>query len=345
MAEQPDGPDGPDVLGGVRLVVGVDAGGTSTRAGLADARGTVLRTGRAGPGNALSVPVRELAGTLAQAIAEAVPEGERARVGAVVGGFAGASAEDLDGDADGAGAGMGGPRAMAALRDALRGLGIPPGVVEVRGDVEIAFASAPGAPRDGLTLIAGTGAVAARLAERRVVALVDGHGWLLGDAGSGYWIGRRAVRAVLRVLDGRVPWTTLVPAVTGHLTGRPLDALPAGMSERRRASTAVVVAAQSRPPARLGLLCPLVVAAAGEGDRTAVRILEGAADRLTDTVRALGPHPGETLVTAGGLLSPAGPLLARVRARTTSLGLRLDPVTDGVQGACTLAAESLAAVR
>lgn len=347
-----DGTQEPGGSGGADLVVGVDAGGTSTRAALADSRGRVLGTGRAGAGNALSVPVPELARTLALALAGAVPEGERGRVRAVVAGFAGATTQDTRGGGrvDGGGhadggrgdGGKGGPRALTALAEALGGLGMAPGTVLVCGDVEAAFTSAPGAPRDGIVLIAGTGAVAARLAGRRPVAVVDGHGWLLGDAGSGFWIGRRAVRAVLRALDGRGRWTVLVPAVTAALLGRPLDALPAGAGERHVVTAAIVRVAQSRPPALLGLLAPLVVTAAAGGDPTASRILDGAAGRLTAAVGALGPRAGETLVTSGGLLGPNGPLLPRVRARTAALGLDPVSVADGVQGACTLAAEAWA---
>ncbi|MFD8814151.1 ATPase, partial [Streptomyces sp. NPDC059627] len=67
-----------------RWVVGIDAGGTRTRAVLADAAdGRVLGEGLAGPGNALAVPAPDLADHLAEAVASAVPEAGRARVAAV----------------------------------------------------------------------------------------------------------------------------------------------------------------------------------------------------------------------------------------------------------------------
>ncbi|MCZ4516411.1 ATPase, partial [Streptomyces sp. ActVer] len=74
------------------LVVGLDVGGTRTRAVLASAvDGRVLGQGAAGPGNALTVPVPLLTDHLAEAVARAVPEPDRARVVAVAGGFAGAA--------------------------------------------------------------------------------------------------------------------------------------------------------------------------------------------------------------------------------------------------------------
>ena len=74
-----------------------------------------------------------------------------------------------------------------------------------------------------------------------------GHGWLLGDEGSGFWLGREAVRAALRALDAAAPAARRVGAQRrrGHrLTGRGL-----------------IQAVNSRPPIRLAELAPLVTAA------------------------------------------------------------------------------------
>lgn len=123
------------------------------------------------------MPVAPLTDHLADAVGQAVPEAVRGRVVAVNGGFAGA-----------AGAGTDDPgrrNALAALTGALQRLGITPRSVGVSTDVEAVFASAPGAPADGLALIAGTGAVAVRLTGRCGTAVADGDGRLLGDDGSG----------------------------------------------------------------------------------------------------------------------------------------------------------------
>ncbi|WP_326731221.1 BadF/BadG/BcrA/BcrD ATPase family protein [Streptomyces phaeochromogenes] len=200
------------------LVVGLDAGGTRTRAVLASAvDGRVLGQGLSGPGNALTVPVPLLTEHLAEAVARAVPDPDRARVVAVAGGFAGAAetAPDEPGRLN----------ALAALTAALRRLGIAAESVGVSSDIEAAFASAPGAPADGLALVAGTGAVAMRIIDRRCAVTVGGDGWLLGDDGGGFWIGRSAVRAALRMADGRGGPTTLADAV-GRALGVPIEALP-----------------------------------------------------------------------------------------------------------------------
>lgn len=341
------------------LVVGLDAGGTRTRAVLAAAAdGRVLGEGAAGPGNALTIPLPRLTEHLAEAVARAVPASARGRVVAVAGGFAGATgaSEDEPGRLN----------ALAALTAALGPLGITAGRIGISSDIEAAFASAPGAPADGLALVAGTGAVAMRITDRRCTATVDGDGWLLGDDGSGFWIGREAVRAALRMADGRGGATVLAAAV-GRALGLPAEVLPDADSAgpetegslagsgagdpsydtpvphgwprpRREAyRMRLLPVVMAGPPTRLARLAPLVAEAAREKDRTAAAILDEAVDRLTDSIRALEPRGGERVVATGGLLGPEGPLSAPLTARLETLGLTLDWVADGCPGAVAFA--------
>jgi N-acetylglucosamine kinase-like BadF-type ATPase len=308
------------------LVVGLDAGGTRTRAVLAAAEdGRLLGEGAAGPGNALTVPVPRLTDHLAEAIGQAVPDRARARVVAVSGGFAGATAASTEEP--------GHVNARTALTAALRRLGIAADRLRVCSDIEAAFASAPGTPADGLALVAGTGAVALRITDRRSTATVDGDGWLLGDDGSGFWIGRSAVRAALRMADGRGAATALAVSV-GRALGVPGEALPGDGDWPRAHREAYRMHVL---PARLARFAPLVVEAAREKDTVAEGILDEAADQLTDTVRALEPNPGERIVATGGLLGPEGPLTAPLTTRLHALGLTLDWVPDGCRGAVALA--------
>ena len=322
------------------LVVGIDAGGTRSRACLAPAApgGKPLGHGTGGPGNALGVGRAALTRHLGAALAGAVPPELRGRVAAVFGGFAGAT--------PGLGPERGADLALSCLTDALTAAGITPAAVAVGGDTEIALAAAPGVPADGLVLVAGTGAIAARLAGRQRAMVVDGHGWLLGDEGSGFWLGDRAVRAALEALDGRGPWTSLVDAVAAHyLTPEEYEASAPARRLGPRAGAeacyvlaeAVVSAAYDQAPALLARLSPVAVAAAGAGDEVARRLLDQAADLLVGSVRALSPRAGEPLVATGGLLGPGGPLLERVTGRLDGLGLRIFPVRDGGAGAAALA--------
>jgi len=66
--------------------------------------------------------------------------------------------------------------------------------------------------RPGAVVAAGTGVVTLAVGADSW-ARVDGWGHTLGDAGSGFWIGRAGLRAVLRAFDGRGPATALTPIV------------------------------------------------------------------------------------------------------------------------------------
>ena len=112
-------------------VVGLDAGGTRTRAVLAPVHGGDPEgEGVSGPGNALTVPGPQLTQHLAEALAQAVPEALRSRVVAVAGGFAGASRTAPDEP--------GRVKAHAALTVALCRLGIG---ADIEADAESWFKS------------------------------------------------------------------------------------------------------------------------------------------------------------------------------------------------------------
>lgn len=89
----------------------------------------------------------------------------------------------------------------------------PAGVVRVSltSDSVTSFLGAIGDQR-GVVVAAGTGMVVLGVGET-TVARVDGWGNVMGDAGSGFWIGRQALEAVMRAFDGREPETSLTEVV------------------------------------------------------------------------------------------------------------------------------------
>ncbi|MET7330368.1 BadF/BadG/BcrA/BcrD ATPase family protein [Nonomuraea sp. NPDC005650] len=287
------------------LFAGVDAGGTATRAALHAADGTRLGYGTAGPGNPAAYGAPAAGAAIEQALRRALDGQDPSRVAASVAGVAGAD----DGFAE-------------VLRRvwAACGIAAPPRLV---GDVVIAYASGTPAP-SGTLLLAGTGAAAARFADRRVVAVADGLGWLLGDEGGGFWIGRAGVRAVVHALDRGLPYGPLMDLVCAHfgVTGEP----------RGRADRIVRLAQADRT--LVAAACPLVAEAATAGDGRAAEIVDEAARRLVATAgRVAGEGP---IVLAGGVLTADGPV------RTAVLGLLGDrevaTARDGAAGASWLAA-------
>nr|BFE68804.1 hypothetical protein GCM10020092_021050 [Actinoplanes digitatis] len=172
------------------------------------------------------------------------------------------------------------PRIAAAFADewAATGLNCP---VTVVGDAVTAFAAGTAAP-SGAVLIAGTGAVAARIGDRRVCRTADGLGWLLGDEGSGLWLGLRAVRAAARAWTGPV-----VPAAS-----------PPGSPNTPRWTPATPWCGGPvvEPPAAFAELAPLVCAAVAAGDPLAERLTAEAAARLVATLAELGPADGPVVL-------------------------------------------------
>ena len=184
------------------FVVGADVGGTATRVGVADLATGVLALARGGPGNPNSVGLAASAAEIRAVTARALA-GSSGEVVAVVVGLAGGTRVAAD------------PQFLAAA--------VPPEVAVTPvlvSDLAVGFSSATPAER-GCMLIAGTGAVAGRLVGEEVEGRRDGWGWLLGDRGSGFWLGRAAVRATLDAFDEGRPLGPTVPTKSPSCTESP----------------------------------------------------------------------------------------------------------------------------
>src|SRR5699024_3927014 len=143
------------------------------------------------------------------------------------------------------------------LNDACRAGGLPL-TFRLESDLHAAFCSAP-PEGDGHALVAGTEAIALRVREHEEVPVSDGIGRLLGDDGSGFWIGQRVARAALAALDGRGPATALSPALLEQLG---LEADPAGRIEgRTRSVQDAIDVLYGQRPVELASLAPLAFAA------------------------------------------------------------------------------------
>jgi N-acetylglucosamine kinase-like BadF-type ATPase len=301
------------------LALGGDLGGTSTRIVVVGPDGVEHGRGVTGGGNPTTDPAGAAA-AFGDAVRAALTDVDPSRVRASVIGVAGGSALRT--------------AAVATHFDRVwteAGLTCSPGYVP---DLEVAFAGGTPAP-DGAVLVAGTGAAAGSLTGNRLTRTADGHGWLLGDDGSGFWVGREAVRTALRSLDAGTPSGPLVESVL-----RELDAdLPGGSGRRDR----VIQAVNSRPGVRLSALAPLVTAAYRVGDEQARSIVERAAAALVATL-GLIRDPGEStpIVLAGSLAGDASPVGAELRsllaARFTGAVV---PARTGVGGAAWLALAAL----
>ncbi|GAA3156154.1 N-acetylglucosamine kinase [Nonomuraea salmonea] len=185
------------------LFLGIDAGGTSTRALLTTSTGERAGYGLAGGGNPAAHGVDAALAEITTAVKQALGATDPGRVVNGVIGLAGLGAlED--------------PAVHAAFSRAWADCGLH---FPVRGVEDPLLAFVAGTPDpSGHVLLSGTGAVALRVADRRVTEVADGQGWLLGDEGSGFWLGRAAARHAIRHLT--TPPTHPMPDMSGNNSAR-----------------------------------------------------------------------------------------------------------------------------
>jgi len=230
-------------------VLGIDAGGTKTVCQLADENGEVLAESRRGGANLQAAGELEVEKVLHEVMEEAIGDHE-VRPTAICLGIAGVDRPD---DA-------------RVVRGIMKRIGYKAKVLVVNDALVALEAGAPGAP--GIVLIAGTGSIAYGRNEHNQAARAGGWGYMLGDEGSGYWIGRAALRAVLREADRRGPATRLTGLLLNYY----------GVA-RAQDLIAQVYHGGLRPSA-IAALAQCVQGAFSDGDAVSIGILRGAADQL-----------------------------------------------------------------
>ena len=221
------------------------------------------------------------------------------------------------------------------MREILRRIGFRSKVL-VTNDARIAFIA--GSPeRVGLALVCGTGSIAWGQNAAGEIARAGGWGWHLGDEGSGFWIGVRAIREVLRGADGRGQPTALEKPLFEHFAiGRAEQILHA-------------VYDGEFPRNHVARFSVRVEEAALAGDAVATEILSAAGHELTLAARSviarlrLEELPYD-VVLSGGTFQSVPTLKEKVAASLKTGNARVRPLTEEpAMGAVRLAIEELRA--
>lgn len=283
--------------GKVDYLLGVDGGGTATRARLIDCHDRVLGEGRAGPSNlGLGVDVAQSA--LTQAIDDAfgcAGLGKSAWAKTIAGfGFASADIAGLP-TIDTTGFGF---RSVAVTSDAI--------------------AACYGAHRgaDGAILIVGTGSQGVALVAGRPITL-GGWGFHLGDQASGAILGRAALRAAALAREGLAPKSALTEEVMAEFGGS-LDR--------------AYVWALSATPADYAVWARSVVRHADDGDPGAEQILRQGVAWVELLIDKLESQGAARVCLMGGLAKTyAGRVCERSRRRLA------EPLGDAMDGAILFA--------
>lgn len=300
--------------------VGVDGGGTRSRALVGDERGRELGAADGGPGLIDPTgPARAVAGVTEVVRAAAAAADVTLPVRGLWAGLAGA----------------GEARAREAVEAGLREAGLA-GRVAVGSDVEAAHADAFGvgarphrrgpaarhslgsrpAPAPGILCVVGTGSSVRAVTPGGEVVQVGGWGHLLGDEGSGYGIGLDGLRAVMRASDGREPRTSLgvvLVEATGVERPRDLVGWAARAGKGEVAALSVLVAMEAR-----------------KGDTVAARVVHRALGAIRSHLEAvLERAPGwegrPVVAFVGGLVREGSVLHEAVTEMAVELGCGVHP--------------------
>lgn len=279
----------------MQIYIGLDGGGTGSRAQMALAdgrRGTVFTAGSANvfsdPGTALT----QITGLLARCVAEARDMDPAAQVDdpVVVLGLAGASESS----------------AATRVVDAL-----PYAQVTVLGDIDIALRGAF-QDRDGIVVAVGTGSVLARQTAGQMKR-IGGYGFMLGDEAGGAWIGREALRRSLHAHDGfghSGPTTAAIWAKFGSVAG-------------------MINFVGAARPADFAALAPMVLDHDRAGCPVAGAIMDAGGAYLLRAIRHLQAGAADVPVAATGGLGP----IWLNRLRTGADLCVADPAGTALEGA------------
>ena len=300
-------------------VLGIDAGGTKTVCYLADQDGRVVGEGRGGGANLQAHGELEVEKVLHSVIESALGD-HSIRPASVCLGVAGVDRAEDD----------------RIVRDIMRRLGFRTNTMVVN-DALVALVAGVG-DEPGVVIIAGTGSIAYGVNTEGYAARAGGWGYVLGDEGSGYWIGRQALVSVVRDVDGRGPRTRLTPLVLEHFE------LPHAQGLVREVYEPTL---HRRSVAALG---PLVERARAEGDIVAGEILRSAGAELAKAaatvIERLQMRGDSFRVVLSGsmfrlipwLLDDVTQRLAEVAPKTTVGRLDVEPAIGAVRLALKFAA-------
>lgn len=266
--------------------LGIDMGGTQTRWALADSSGKIICEGAATGATALQLSSQAGQSSLHElftSIAKQLPN-ETERTGKIQSVRAGLTGYSGD------------PSGLHQMLSAV--FDLPEASVKISNDIEIAYLDAF-QPGEGYLVYAGTGSIAAHIDEAGCFHRAGGHGFVLDDAGSGYWIAREALKHIWREEDFRPgAWRTspMACAIFEKIGG----------SDWKHSREFIY----QRPRGEVGLLA-LALASTVEMDKTAYQILENAGAELARLARALTHRFGHKPVALSGRVQELHPVIVQ----------------------------------
>ncbi len=306
------------------MFLGIEGGATRTTGVLADSDLRVVARFVGRPTNLYAINEEEARGALTEIVAGLVSAARAPKDSLAASAFCMAGARTASD--------------LARWRPLVETLGLP-GPLLITHDAAAGLA-AGSADGTGILVVCGTGSLVYGRRADGAEKFVGGRGPLLGDEGSGFDIGHRALRAALRSADGRGPKSLLERLIPERLGLAGLDAL--------------VPWASPFAKDRVAGVAPIVFEAAEAGDAAARQIVQGAVEELARAVevavRELWPSPGDAprVVFYGGVLRNQPAMrcaLAEAIGRFTPEAACSLPEVEGAVGAARLARRMLVSAR
>lgn len=283
-------------------ILGIDGGGTSCRAAVADRQGVVLGRGRSGAANILTDPnsaIVSITEAARAAFRDAGLDEDGVADASAFLGLAGTNVGDL----------------TRYVRDRL-----PFRHTDIDSDGLIALQGALG-DGDGAVAILGTGSIYMGRLEG-VTRYVGGWGFVVGDLGGGARLGHALLQEALLAHDRVHP---------------PGSATEAVLAEFRHDPRNIVEFARLSKPGDFGRFAPLVFEHAGKGDACALALIEAAAAAVNESLDAIATLSGAPRLCLLGGLAPLYPPWLAERHRS----ILVEAEADALAGAVALAASRL----
>lgn len=210
------------------------------------------------------------------------------------------------------------------IKKALKPLGFLS--VGVGSDIVTAYAAGLGSS-DGISVIMGTGSVVYAKCKGESFRM-GGYGYIFGDPGSGFDIGRDGIIASLKAEEGREKDTVLLKKIKKKYNSDVFSALPIFYRDGRR---------------EIASVAPLVFEAEAEGDTTAKEILENNMRKLADRINtAAKEFDGETRAVLSGSISRQFETVKKYLLPHTDKKVRVElSLRTPVEGALILAGAKL----
>ncbi|MCX6152653.1 MAG: hypothetical protein NT007_00680 [Candidatus Kapabacteria bacterium] len=270
-------------------IIGIDGGGTHTR-GILYRHGNIIANAKAGTTRVGAIGVGESCERLLNVIDDLCKQAEieSEELDAVVIGLAGVWLEEEK------------LRSATLLKTLARSRKIILNDLLVTSDVELAIEGAFGGD-NGIVIIVGTGSIGLAKLSKNKFERVGGWGIELDDEGSGAWIGREGLTAVVRHLDGRGKPTALTNIICNMFPTIDIS------------NPRTIVKAYSERAFEYHMLTPSVMQCAEAGDEVCVDIIVRASDHLMELPSTIAKHykTGVPVALMGGIID-AKTMLAKL---------------------------------